>query len=169
MAGIALTQRISVASLDHYRAAVAGLVATGGAVPPDFVGLTLDEVDAVFVARRDELDALLCLSLLSAVEAMFRMDYLTRAESRRPRNQVTSGLRDLYRRQGVHAHFEDILSVWREVRSDLSEPISDLRSALHYRHWLAHGRYWVPKWGKRYDFVSVYRICEALEDTPFSQ
>ena len=45
--------------------------------------------------------------------------------------------------------------------------IGDLRGAFRFRHWLAHGRYWNPKLGQKYDFVSVYSLAaNVLGDFP---
>ena len=41
--------------------------------------------------------------------------------------------------------------------------ISDTRSAFGYRDWLAHGRNWVPKLGRHYDFASVYNLARDVE------
>jgi hypothetical protein len=153
-------------ALAHYQDYVATLVGTEGPVPDDFIGVTIDEVNGIFAAQRDEMEALLCLSLLSTVEAMFRMDYLARCQARRPRDAVTKKLRQIYRRKGARADLaEDILVAWRQGTTGLSTAISDLKAALLYRHWLAHGRYWVPKLGRQYEFSTIYRICDAVQST----
>jgi hypothetical protein len=38
--------------------------------------------------------------------------------------------------------------------------IGELRGAFKFRHWLAHGRYWKPKFGRRYDFNDIYTIAD---------
>jgi hypothetical protein len=40
--------------------------------------------------------------------------------------------------------------------------IGDLRGAFNFRHWLAHGRYWEPKLGRNYDFVTVYGLAASV-------
>jgi hypothetical protein len=40
--------------------------------------------------------------------------------------------------------------------------VSDFRGALSFRHWLAHGRYWTPKLGRRYAVRDVFEIAERL-------
>jgi len=37
--------------------------------------------------------------------------------------------------------------------------ISEYISVLNYRHWLAHGRYWVPKLGRNFDLMTVTTIA----------
>ena len=158
---IAITYKISIDSLAAYRTSIARLASSLLPVPDEFVGLTVDGLNAVFATQRIELDTLLCFSLLSTVEAMFRMDYSVRCQARKPRDDVTARLRAIYREQGLRADFsEDILHARREARPELAGDIGDLTAAFRYRHWLAHGRCWVPKRARRYDFWTVYRICE---------
>lgn len=151
-------------SLAYYQDYITMLVGSEDPVPDGFTGITTEEVNDIFSTQRDEMETLLCLSLLSTVEAMFRMDYLARCQTRRPRDKVTGRLRQIYTDKGPRAELaDDILLAWRDVRNDLSSAITDLKAALLYRHWLAHGRYWVPKLGRQYDFSTVYRICDAVQ------
>jgi len=58
---------------------------------------------------------------------------------------------------------EDILEGWKRHEPLVSSAlIGELRGAFKFRHWLAHGRYWVPKLGRRYDFNSVHLMAEGL-------
>lgn len=144
-----------------YRTSIVRLEGSLLPVPDEFVGLTIDDLNDVFATQRVELDTLLCFSLLSAVEAMFRMDYIVRCQTRKPRDKVTASLRIIYRKKGLRADFSgDLLHTWRVARPELAGDIGDLTAAFRYRHWLAHGRYWVLKLARRYDFSTVYRICE---------
>jgi hypothetical protein len=50
----------------------------------------------------------------------------------------------------------------------LKSLIDDLIGAFGYRNWLAHGRYWIPKLGRKYDYESVYKPAEdILGNFPF--
>jgi len=40
--------------------------------------------------------------------------------------------------------------------------IGELRGAFKFRHWLAHGSYWPPKLGRRYDFTFVYSLADDV-------
>jgi hypothetical protein len=40
--------------------------------------------------------------------------------------------------------------------------LSEYKSAMKYRHWLAHGRYWEPKFSKKYDFDSIYILADSI-------
>ena len=89
------------------------------------------------------------------------MDDIERCQTRKPRDKVTTKLRAIHRRNGLRVDLSRTLHAWREARPDLSCDLDDLTAELPYRHRLAHGRYWVPKLGRRYDGSTVYRICEA--------
>jgi hypothetical protein len=46
--------------------------------------------------------------------------------------------------------------------------IGELRGAFRFRHWLAHGRYWTPKLGRRYNYEDVYALAdETFKSFPF--
>ncbi len=64
---------------------------------------------------------------------------------------------------------EDLLEVWRSHGSVPGRLISDIRSAFGYRDWLAHGRYWVLKLGRQYDFASVYNLARDVESALSAQ
>ena len=43
-----------------------------------------------------------------------------------------------------------------------SRLIGDVRGAFKFRHWVAHGRYWVAKLGRKYDFAYVHLLASAF-------
>ncbi len=57
----------------------------------------------------------------------------------------------------------DIIDNWRmEVDSDEKRQFSEFKRILKYRHWIAHGRYWVHE--STVDFFEALVITtEALE------
>jgi hypothetical protein len=57
---------------------------------------------------------------------------------------------------------EDILEGWKRYSTVSNLHIGELRSAFKFRHWLAHGRYWTPKFGQKYDFETIYPMAEAI-------
>ena len=44
-----------------------------------------------------------------------------------------------------------------------AEAVGDIRSAFRYRDWLAHGRYWIAKLGRQYDFETIYDLGRTVE------
>jgi len=57
---------------------------------------------------------------------------------------------------------DEILRRWKKESTE-KRFISDFISALNYRDWLAHGRYWTARVGRRYDFYEVYSLAVSLE------
>ncbi|MDM8535731.1 hypothetical protein QUF70_03165 [Desulfobacterales bacterium HSG17] len=127
-----------------------------------FTGMTATELEMYFDEKFNELEYQASLVTLSAIEAKFRMDYLQRVY-KRYRDDLTGEFRKLYNTKLNRASLEnDILEIWKKYYPSYKIIISDYKSALKYRHWLAHGRYWVPKFGRKYDLGTVYHIAERV-------
>lgn len=111
-----------------------------------------------------ELDRAVSFSILSALEALFRIDYLTRCYNKK-KDSLSKKIRDIYRKKGVRASLEkDILREWKEICPEYKSFISKIISAFDYRYWLAHGRYWKPKLGRTYDYSSLYTLAYSMEN-----
>jgi len=123
------------------------------------IGRSLDEVRGEALA---ELEHTSSLSLLACVEAAIRVDYAQRV-SARGKSPLSRALREVYRKKKTFARLDDdLLAAWR-AHSDVARiVISELMTAFQYRHWLAHGRYWPPKFGRSYDYQTVYSIADSF-------
>ena len=130
---------------------------------PRFSSMTPTEVMRNFEERILELDRVASMSILAAVEAAFRIDYLHRVYER-PRDDISRAMRALYQAVENKASLEDqILNIWRDNSTGAARIISDLKGALKYRHWLAHGRYWEAKMGReKYDFQTIYQLADTV-------
>jgi hypothetical protein len=129
-----------------------------------FIGYTVAEVDSARDVRILETEIRSSLVALASIEAAFRVDYLTRVE-RRLKDALSVKLRDLHSQQGVRISFEaDILEAWKDSYPELKTLIGDLKGALKYRHWLAHGRYWTPKFGRDYDYLTIDLLAIAIQN-----
>src|ERR1035438_10540145 len=129
-----------------------------------FYSAQLGDARMELESRLVELDRAWCLQLLAAVEAAFRVDYLQRCYHR-GKDDVSKAFRTIYRAKEIRADLaNDILKTWRAHAPMVSSAVSDLIGAYNYRHWLAHGRYWVPKLGRDYDFDTIYSLVEPLLD-----
>jgi len=135
-----------------------------------FVGYTVTEVTDELGERLYEADLTSSLTVLATVEAAFRIDYLQRCY-RRGKDPVSRAFRNIYRAKRQHASLEDeIFEAWVDNSSGSSAIIGELRGAFKFRHWLAHGRYWTPKLGRRYDFNDVFALADlTLRSFPFHQ
>ena len=126
-----------------------------------FADYTSEKIQQEMKSLLEEQDRIASMNLLAALEAAFRMDFLQRCYKRR-KDRVSREFRELYDRKGIYVSLEeDIFQVWKQKSSVSSSIISDLKGAFKYRHWLAHGRYWVPKFG-RYDYHDIYTLAETI-------
>ena len=100
---------------------------------------------------------------MSALEALFRIDYLTRCYNKK-KDPLSRKMRGISRKKGVRTSLEnDILRLWKEVCPEYKSFISEVITAFDYRNWLAHGRYWEPKLGRNYDYNSLYDLAYSIE------
>lgn len=119
-----------------------------------------DEVNRELGASLAELEMATALSIFSAIEAAFRIDYLQRCY-RKEKDAMSRAFRLLHKEKGVRVSLEDeIFDVWKKHAVGATSIIGALRAAFNFRHWLAHGRYWVPRFQK-YDYLAVYSLAEA--------
>jgi len=124
---------------------------------PTFFGMTTEEIDDFFC----ELDLLTMLDLLASAEAAIRVDFLNRVY-RRLKDDVSRQFRTLYKANGNSIRLEDVLNVWKDLVPEIKNQVGDFNGALLLRHWLAHGRYWTPKFGRDYYPGDVYDISLRL-------
>ncbi len=128
-----------------------------------FAFYTEDEVLAERDERLYEAGAASAMMVLASIEAAFRVDYLRRCYAKH-RDRLSRTLRELYQDKGARVSLsDDLLDVWKNHGSVPARLVGDIRSAFGYRDWLAHGRYWVPKLGRQYDFASVYNLAREVE------
>lgn len=123
--------------------------------------------------RLDEADLTSSLTILASIEAAFRIDYLQRCYGRK-KDAVSRALRKIYKAKQHNAALEEDIfqafQAWVENSSGTRSIIGDLRGAFRFRHWLAHGRYWTPKLGRRYDFSDIFALADlTLRSFPFGE
>ena len=135
-----------------------------------FAGYAATEVNDELGERLVETDLTSSLAALASVEAAFRIDYLQRCY-RRGKDPVSRAFRNIYKAKQQQASLEDeIFEVWVDNSSVPRSIIGELRGALRFRHWLAHGRYWTPKLGRRYDFNDLFALADlTLRSFPFHE
>jgi len=111
---------------------------------------------------REETDRRSSLAILVLIEAAFRVDYRYRCE-KRLKDPLSRALRHKYKRRQERVNLEEeLFGAWSEHESSARSFIGDLRGAFRFRHWLAHGCYWVPKLGRKYDFDYLYRLADGV-------
>lgn len=140
---------------------------------PDYVSLFLGETETditeMLKYQLAEINKDACFNLLAAIEAKFRLDYNVRGE-RRFRDALSSKCRELYRTLKSKVSLEDqIFDLWKDEFPTYKQSFSLLKGAYKYRHWLAHGRYWVLKAGQPdgYEFNDLYQVASIIDGLPF--
>lgn len=130
-----------------------------------FVGYSRADFDAELKSRKDTLDRMCSFEILAAIEARFRVDYLTRCQEKK-KDELSRKLREIYKIRANKAKLvDDILVAWREVFPEHKTRLDKLQRALDFRHWIAHGRYWQSKTSPhiyRYDYLGVYLLAADL-------
>ena len=138
------------------------------AFPVRFLGYLKAEVSAELGDRLEETSLASSLVVLASVEAAFRIDYLQRCY-RKDKKPISRHFRAIYSTKKQHVSLdEDIFDGWIAYHSAERSLIGELRRAFRFRHWLAHGRYWTPKLGRRYNYEDAYALAdETLSNFPF--
>jgi len=130
-----------------------------------FLGYAPDEASGELQERLDETDRRSALAILIGLERAFRVDYENRCR-KKMKDSLSRAFRTIHKsRERTVRLGEDIFEAWRHNVTGSHELIGKLRGAFKYRHWLAHGRYWEPKLGAKYDFFTVYDIAEGVLST----
>ena len=134
---------------------------SGQSLAARFVGYSSKDLKQELQNRLAEIELSSSLAILAAIEASFRIDYLQRCQQKK-KDAISRAFREIFADKGFRTSLEDdILGVWAERFDGSKTIIGELRGALKFHHWLAHGRYWTPKLGRRYDFNDIYTIADA--------
>jgi hypothetical protein len=135
-----------------------------------FVGYSDEEILDELNENLKEIERDACLNLLAAIEAAFRIDYAIRVEER-DKDDISRRFRELFQEYQYRMPLEDILfDEWKEHPDIDRTIISELKGAFLYRHWLAHGRYWVLKASRKYyDFYDLYNLALQIDQFPMKR
>lgn len=160
---------ISKKSIMEFKESMINCALNNRDVPDYFAGMTLNEIDEFFDNHLNELDYLVSFNLLSAAEASIKIDFLRRVWNR-DKDAVSKKFRvlhkSLHKSKGIRAKLDEhILKIWDSQSyriGGLKKIIGEFRGALNFRNWLAHGRFWFPKLGRKYDAETVFSIIQAV-------
>lgn len=125
-----------------------------------FVGYSRSRIVEELQHRLKEAELMASLAVFAFLEAAFRIDYEQRCLDRK-KDPVSRALRLIHKKKHKRAKLdEDIFETWRSCEPALGRVIGELRAAFHPRNWLAHGRYWKPKLGRKYGFNDVFTLAD---------
>lgn len=160
--------RDMVVALIEWRASLQNAIRQSLPVASRFVGMTEDDIDNRYKARRRGLDRLTLLNLVASAEGSLKLDYF-----RRVKKKLKDPLSRAYRK------WHKGLSLKKKQRPDFDEPgildelkktklidnqlIGRFRECLQARHWVGHGRYWdKPTAVDMLDPDDAYERADAL-------
>jgi hypothetical protein len=135
--------RRSIEALTALKLGTAGAVSVGSR----FEGMTQDDVRVALDNLRNDLDQSVVLLLEATLQADFHETI-----TRKKKDGVSKELRKLwYGNASKHGRsrrvtVEEIVDVWKKHIGQ-TFVIGNFKQLVLYRHWLAHGRYWVQKSG----------------------
>lgn len=127
-----------------------------------FAGRSPTEITTELASRIEESEVRSAFSLLTSLEATFRIDFDIRCR-KRLKDSLSVHFRGVEKSRGGKVRLdEDILEGWKRHSNASSGLIGDLRGAFKFRHWLAHGRYWTPRLGRKYDIEYVALMADSI-------
>jgi hypothetical protein len=165
--------------LDYYKRSQEAILAlrmavepslSAGAVQPSshFYGMTTGEFNDAIADLGRELELEVVLMLVASFEAIIQVDLRERVE-RRKKCGASKKLRSLwYETPPKHRQpmaMDRVLELWKKTLGKHKHIIGKMNSLLLFRHWLAHGRYWVEKSGLGHvDPFTAWEIGRAIFD-----
>lgn len=152
-------------TLENRKLSVKKAMLSGAPVPEIFVGMTGKEIDSHFQILQSELEYSVSLAMIAATEAAFFVDYWERVGNKR-KDSFSKMLKRSYQHVS-RPQFDKLLKKWRVTFSFCSKEVSEFKSLLNYRHWLAHGRYWMlntDRKGNNYPPALVFSSIENMMD-----
>lgn len=128
-----------------------------------FRKVSIDPVKAKFLLKELELNS--TFLLLASIEAYIRIDYEYRVKNRF-KDELSKELRELDKKydKPYHVPIGKLCDIYKKYYGSL---FSKLKTAFKLRHWLAHGRYWIPQFGRKYTFNDVYNLAKEIEKIIF--
>jgi hypothetical protein len=127
-----------------------------------FFGHRPNEIAVELAARLEETDLRSAFAILTRLEATFRIDYERRCREKM-KGPLSRDLRAIYKSRKTNVGLdEDIFEAWAQNYTEFQRLIGEVRGAFKFRHWVAHGQYWTPKLGRKYDFNYVYLLAENV-------
>jgi hypothetical protein len=128
---------------------------------PDLPLAQVKHVESLLSARHEKIDQTISLTTLAAIESWFRVDFESRLK-KREKSSVGRLFKTMHTKKRAHhrARLDDIIQAWSQAEPMAKPAVGSIRSAFKYRDWLADGKYWPPKLGKKYYFHAISQVAE---------
>jgi hypothetical protein len=124
-----------------------------------------EEIEQIKKTEILEIERYTCFDLISSIEAMFRIDFYYRCENKL-RNDLSKDFRTIYKLHGKNIKLvEHIFATWKKYNPN-NLLLNELNTIFQYRHWIAHGRYWLLKMNtQKYDFNYLNFIASQIKSS----
>jgi hypothetical protein len=124
------------------------------------------EIEQMKNIQLNEVERYTSFDIIASIEAMFVIDYYRRCE-KKLKDDLSRDFRVMHKKVEKKGRVEfkkHILDIWIKYNPH-NELLKELNTIFKYRHWIAHGRYWLLKINSsKYDFQYLYMICSQIKD-----
>jgi hypothetical protein len=126
-----------------------------------FAFYSLSELNQEKKNKLQELENSCIFMLLSSIEAWIRIDYEYRVKNRL-KDELSKELKEIDKTydKTYKISIDKLCDTYKKYFQ--GQIFSHIKSSFKLRHWFAHGRYWNPKLGKKYDFDEIYSLAFEL-------
>lgn len=128
-----------------------------------FALMSAQEIQQLYMQRTAELELQATFSLMTSLEAFFQLDFYDRIE-KRFKDPLSRHFRESYKQPKRISFESDIINGWETVYPETRRFFQKIKAVLRYRHWLAHGRYWLMDKPK-ISFEELYELAETIQNT----
>lgn len=138
---------------------------SGNELSSRFIGYSLKMLQDELKEKKATLDRMCSLELLASIEARLRIDYLIRCQKKH-KDSLSRKFREIYSEKANRASLlDEIAFTWQQEFPEHKARLDNLRKAIDYRNWLAHGRYWQSKKTPhiyKYDYLAIYNLTTDI-------
>jgi len=133
-----------------------------------FTGVSKKELKRHLAYHLREVEYDACLTLLAAIEAALRLDF----DSRHTKRLKDSKSKEVRRIAGLQRGdfsykipIDKLIDLLAFDGSVKNSTIDSLKIYFKFRHWLAHGRYWLLKIGRaKPTFADIYQLAQTINN-----
>ena len=148
--------------VDHHNLAKEALASYFSEDNVAFVGFSMAELSGLREQEQAAQAKQDMLALLAFLEALFRVDYISRKRLNLKDDLSRALIRVFNRKRYKAALAEDIIKTWLRADAITHVENSHIYECFQLRHWLAHGQYWARENMPRRDFYDISTLVEGL-------
>jgi hypothetical protein len=148
--------------VNHHNLAIAALAGYFSEDNTAFVGYSVPELSSLREHEQAAQAQQDVLALLAFLEAVFRVDYISRKRLNLKDGLSKALIRVFNRKRYKATLTEDIVKTWLRADAITHTENSHIHESFQLRHWLAHGQYWTRENVPKRDFYDIAALVEGL-------